>query len=121
MEARARATARVPPPLPPAPALKMIRHHVIPLVVIVRAGVVWSGVGTLAVALVVGLLLPPPVAAPSWDRGALAGRYGSGSQLLPCGLSSSRLSNYLLIAHIALNRRLADEEDNHTYKQRKNA
>ena len=52
-----RATARVPTPLHTTPALTMIRHHVIPLVVIVRAGVVWSGVGTLAVALVVGLLL----------------------------------------------------------------
>jgi len=29
-----------------------------PLVVIVRAGAVWSGVGTLAVALLVGLLSP---------------------------------------------------------------
>ncbi len=29
-----------------------------PLVVIVRAGAVWSGVGTLAVALLVGLLAP---------------------------------------------------------------
>ena len=36
----------------------MRRHYVIPLVVIVRAGVVWSGVGTLAVALLVGLLAP---------------------------------------------------------------
>src|SRR5713101_4927645 len=64
---------------------------------------------------------PPPVGSPSWDRGALAGRYGSGSQLtLSCGLSSSRLSNYLLVAHVALNRRLADEEDCRTYEQRKN-
>jgi len=46
-----RATARVPTPLHTTPALTMRRHYVIPLVVIVRAGVVWSGVGTLAVAL----------------------------------------------------------------------
>ena len=59
----------------------MIRHYVIPLVVIVRAGVVWSGVGTLAVALPVGLLLPPPVASPGWNRGASCGCPASGSVL----------------------------------------
>ena len=46
-----RATARVPTPLHTTPALTMRRYYVIPLVVMVRAGVVWSGVGTLAVAL----------------------------------------------------------------------
>src|SRR5260370_15569736 len=65
-----RATARVPTPLHTTPALTMRRHYGIPLVIIVRAGVVWSGVGTLAVALAVGLLLPPPRASPSWDIGA---------------------------------------------------
>src|SRR5216684_4187001 len=46
-----RATASVPAPLPPTPALTMMtrRHH--PMRVIVRAGVGWSGAGTLAVAL----------------------------------------------------------------------
>src|SRR5260370_36530871 len=73
-----RATARVPTPLHPTPALTMRRHYGIPLVVIVRAGVGWSGVGTLAVALGVGLLLSPPVASPSRARGASFGRPGGG-------------------------------------------
>src|SRR5713226_8839359 len=63
-----------------------------PLVVIVRAGVVWSGVGTLAVALAVGLRLSPPVASPSWARGASGGRPAGGSALiavrLRCGIGT---------------------------------
>jgi len=73
----------------------MIRHYVIPFVVIVRAGVVWSGVGTLAVALPVGLLLPPPLASPSWARGASCGCPAGGSALsaliavrLRCGVGT---------------------------------
>src|SRR5260370_41116334 len=92
-------TARVPTPLHTTPALTMRRHYGIPLVVIVRAGVVWSGVGTLAVALLVGLLLPPAVASPSWDRGASCGCPAGGSALsaliavrLRCGVGAFAFS-----------------------------
>ncbi len=46
-----RATARVPTPLHTAPALTMTTKDRGSLRIIVRAGAVWSGVGTLAVAL----------------------------------------------------------------------
>src|SRR5260370_10475091 len=68
----------------------MRRHYGIPLVVIVRAGVGWSGVGTLAVAVGVGLLLSPPVASPSRSRGASCGRPGGGSAAPPPVASPSR-------------------------------
>src|SRR5260370_13757456 len=46
-----RATARVPTPLHTTPALTMTTRGITWWRIIVRAGVVWSGVGTLAVAL----------------------------------------------------------------------
>src|SRR6266849_4950414 len=67
-----------------------------PLVVIVRAGVVWSGVGTLAVALLVGLRLPPPVASPSWARGTSCGRPAGGSAPPPNSSLTQLGSRYLL-------------------------